>query len=305
MHFHEGKCGTEMYDGIAEYDDAVMLEINSKRIMVVDVEKYALLKLNDVDLSKVQHNQVVDLNSNGDRWEGDVLNGVPCGVGTQYDKNNNVAFEGFRDGDTICCYGRFFYPDIHKIEYEGEMCDGKRWGRGTQFDRNGNVLFDGEWVNDVHYTDRCVTVNEDNECKVVLNGLIEELVIEDGSGRGSQWRYLDLRLMSCLRTLRIGDNCYPRVDGFMATGMKCLETVHIGKNSFTLPGYREIRATDRSFFLEDCPNVKELKIGYHSFCDYNFCQLHVLPALEVLEIGDMLENERHGCFTQAAVELES
>mgnify|MGYP004478617985 CR=1 FL=1 len=63
--------------------------------------------------------------------------------------------------------------------------------RGTQFDRNGSTLFDGEWVNDVHHTDRCVTVNEDNECKIVLNSLIEELVIEDGAGIRSQWCYLD------------------------------------------------------------------------------------------------------------------
>ena len=126
MHFHEGKCGTEMYDGIAEYDDAVMMEINSKRIMVVDVKKYTLLKLNDVDLSKVQHDQVVDLNSNGDRWEGDVLNARPCGWGILYDKEGRREYEGFRVGDVNVCYGRNYDPDTSKVEYEGGLCDGMR-----------------------------------------------------------------------------------------------------------------------------------------------------------------------------------
>ena len=138
--------------GVSRLDDGVIVEYDSRgRIVWVDVDKKELLEVEGVDLSEVKRNEILDLGVEGDRWEGDVLNGNPCGWGVLFDKNNERVYEGFRiDGKSVC-YGRTYYSDISRVEYEGEWCDGGRWGRGVQYDRNGVVVYDGEWLNDAPF----------------------------------------------------------------------------------------------------------------------------------------------------------
>ena len=135
--------------GVSRLENGVIVEyVSRERIVWVDVNKKELLEVEGVDLSGLQHNQIVDLSMEGDRWEGDVLNNSPCGWGVLFDKNNERVYEGFRIGEANVCYGRTYYSDISRVEYEGEWCDGVRWGRGVLFDRNGGVVYDGEWLDD-------------------------------------------------------------------------------------------------------------------------------------------------------------
>ena len=41
----------------------------------------------------MEHGHVLDLNNDGERWEGDVLRNEPYGWGILYDKENYVRFE--------------------------------------------------------------------------------------------------------------------------------------------------------------------------------------------------------------------
>ena len=140
---------SQIVNGVSRVDDGVIVEYGSGRIVWVDVNKKELLEVEGVDLSEMKHNEILDLSVEGDRWEGDVLNGNPCGWGVLYDKNNERVYEGFRIDEKSVCYGRTYYSDISRVEYEGEWCDGGRWGRGVQYDRNGVVVYDGEWLNDI------------------------------------------------------------------------------------------------------------------------------------------------------------
>ena len=135
--------------GVMRLENGVIVEYErGRRSVWADVNKKELLEVEGVDLSEMKRNEVLDLSVEGDRWEGDVLNGNPCGWGVLFDKNNERVYEGFRiDGKNVC-YGRTYYSDISRVEYEGEWCDGMRWGRGVQYDRNGVVVYDGEWLND-------------------------------------------------------------------------------------------------------------------------------------------------------------
>ena len=63
------------------------------RIVRADVEKKELLRVDGIDVSEVKHKQILDLNDEGDRWEGDMLNGEPCGWGVLYDKDNHKVYE--------------------------------------------------------------------------------------------------------------------------------------------------------------------------------------------------------------------
>lgn len=241
-------------------------------------------KLYDSDINEypVSH-AVLDLNDEGDRWEGDTLNDAPYGWGVQYDKDNHMVYEGFRVGEMNVCYGCQYYSDIEKIEYEGEWCGGKRWGNGTLYDRNGSIVYDGEWVND-HYLERIVTMETGHE---VLHNRIEELTVSDNSCNDKEWTALGFHLFTHLRVLSIGDNCFRCVTDVIWEDMNHVERITVGKGCFDSQLVRGSTGDSGFLSLKNCPQLKELRIGIHSFSNYSTCVIEETPSLEVIEIGDM------------------
>lgn len=123
MRRRESMCWCE---GIVTASSSVIVELSVKRVIEVDVHARKLLSVGKEDLSGVDHNQVLDLSDDGERWEGDVLNGQPYGWGVEYDSENRMAYEGFRLGEVNVCYGIQYYLDLGVIEYKGEWFEGKR-----------------------------------------------------------------------------------------------------------------------------------------------------------------------------------
>ena len=284
---------------VSRMNDSVVVGGSEKRVIVTDVKNRRLLRVEDVDLSKVEHNEIVDLSVDGDRWEGDVLNGKPYGWGVLYNKDNIRVYEGFCIGNKNECYGVSYYSDIGSIEYEGEWCDGKRWGRGVQYDRTGSVLNDGEWLNGNHLT---TTVRITPEMAIFHNH-IEELFVSDGSCNGEEMGLLDLSLMSSLKSLRVGSLCFSYVEEVKLIGMSELESVVVGMNSFTKKKNSYANDPNRHFYLKDCPKLKSLKMDQFSFSDYSMCEIENVDALEVIEMGDL--NELSYNFAYASLELKS
>ena len=261
----------------------------------VNVTSHMVLKVNDKDVSRIEHNRLLDLNDEGERWEGDVLNGKPCGWGVMYDNENRIAYEGFRVGDVNVCYGIRYYSDIGAIEYKGELFFGQRWGRGVQYDRNGKVVYDGEWVNDEQMKRR-VEWKLENQ---LLHNRIEELTFSSECVQ-VEWTCLDLSSFVCLRELKVGDDCFNEVVEVKLIGLKKLERVVIGKKCFAVERGSD---PDGCFYLKDCERLRELKIGPYSFSDYSMFEIENMPSLEVIEIGDL--NEWSENFWSASLELKS
>ena len=113
---------------------------------------------------------------------------------------------------------------------------------------------------------------------------------------------LDLSLFSNLKVFGVGDYCFAFVNEVKLIGMKRLERVVIGKNSFTKKDYY---GNDSSlhFYLKNCERLRELKIGCHSFNDYSICEIENVPSLEVIEMGEL--NEFSDSFHNASLELKS
>jgi len=289
-------------EGVVDLSSSAILQIGLDRVIEVDVDKKMLLRVNDEDLSGIQHNQTLDLSGEGDRWEGDVLNRKPYGWGVLYDKNSNKVYEGFRIDDVNVCYGRSYYADNGVVEYEGMICEGKRWGRGTQYNRNGEVMYDGEWLNDEHAEKR-VEITKENQ---LLHNHIEELIVNDNCCNEKEWNLIDFSTIPELRVLEVGDDCFENVNEVKLIGLHELERVLIGKNSFTKDSYNpEIDGIDenRHFYLKNSEKLKELKIGYESFADYSVCEIENVPSLEVIEMGAL--NEGSDNFYYASLELKS
>ena len=294
LYKHDGLCW--YHEGLIEKTHSVM-EMCLSRVIEVSVDSHRLLRVNGEDVNGIERNRVLDLNDDGERWEGDVLHNEPYGWGVMYDSENRMVYEGFRIGDVNVCYGTQYYSDIGVIEYEGEWFEGKRWGRGVHYDRTGKTVFEGEWHNDEHLSKHMV-LNVRNQ--QVLNSHIEELVVQDSSCNGMEWRVLDLSIMSHLRLLEVGDECFEKVNEVKLVGLNQLERVVIGQYCFTR-GAEYI--PNAHFYLKNCERLRELKIGPHSLSDYSVCLIENLPSLEVIEIGEPREWSHN--FWRASLELKS
>ena len=271
------------HEGLVEKSHSIVMELCLNAVIEVDVASHKLLRVNGEEVKDIESNQVLDLSDDGERWEGDVLNNEPYGWGVLYDSENRRMYEGFQIGEWNVCYGTRYYSDIQKPEYEGMINTGKRWGRGVQYDRNGNTMFEGEWVNDENMITKRILLNEETH---LLHPHLEELIIQDNSCNGPEWNALNLSFMPKLRLFEVGDNCFEYVDEVKLVALSELERVVMGKNSFTKRKGSYGYDPSRHFDLENCPSLKELKIGRWSFSDYSTCKLDNLPSLEGIEMGE-------------------
>ena len=288
------------YEGLIEKFPSIVVELCLDAVIEVDIASHTLLRVNREEVKGIEHNQLLDLNDDGERWEGDVLNNKPYGWGVLYDSENRRAYEGFRIGEVNICYGTRYYSDIQMVEYEGEWLEGKRWGRGMQYDRNGKTVFEGEWMNDDNQIEKRVVLNEENQ---FLHSHIEELIVENNSCNGPEWAALDLSFISHLRLLEVGDECFKYVDEVKLIGLSKLERVLIGMKSFTKRKNDDCNDPNCHFYLKNCERLRELKMGRYSFNDYSVCEIENVPSLEVIEMGKL--NEESYNFYCASLELKS
>ena len=263
---------------VGQFTDCLEVAVNSvsKELLVVD----------EMSVSGIEHEQVLNLNDEGERWEGDVLEDCPFGWGELYDSDNRKMYEGFRIRDVSVCYGRSYYPDIQKVEYEGEICEGKRWGIGVQYDRNGDVVIDGEWIADAKLK-TSITISEES---TFLHSMIEELIVSDNCCNGKEWKVLDFTFTPYLRDLHIGNYCFREVNNVKLIEMNNLEKLAIGSHCFSttdeIAFNTELSKTsDHVFCFNSCNRVRELLIGNGSFLEYCTCEIESNPLLEKIEFG--------------------
>ena len=265
---------------------SVLMELNRERVIEVGIQAKQLLRVNGEEVKGIEHNRVLDLSDDGERWEGDVLNNQPYGWGVLYDSENRMVYEGFRIGEVNVCYGRSYYPDVGVIEYEGMIFEGKRWGRGVQYSKQGVVMRDGEWMNNEPAEMR-VTITKQNP---LLFTCVEELIVDDECCCGMEWKVFDVSCIVHLRELKVGDECFGNTEELELIGLNQLERVVIGRNSFLQYVYnpkRDGMNPNRHFYLKKCPQLRELKIGRLSFMDYSVCEIENVNRLEVIKIGDL------------------
>ena len=96
---------------------------------------------------------------------------------------------------------------------------------------------------------------------------------------------LDLSPFYQLKSFKCGDNSFNSVRKFIINGLNQLETIVIGKNSFTLSENSYSERTNREFHVTDCSSLRELSIDRYSFSDYHIFELNNLPNLKTITIG--------------------
>ena len=136
-----------------------------------------------------------------------------------------------------------------------------------------------------------------------MNKRVTELVIPSNCCNEAEFSLFDVSELKCLKSVEIGDECFENVNEVKLIGLDRLESVVIGKNSFTKHKNSYGYNSNRHFYLKNCERLTELKIGCGSFSDYSVCEIESVPSLEVIEMGDL--NEASYSFHSASLELKS
>ena len=104
----------------------------------------------------------------------------------------------------------------------------------------------------------------------------------------------------------MGSDCFRNTDELKLIGLSQLERVVIECNCFAKDKYnpdKDGMNPNRHFYLKDCQQLRELKIGRLSFSDYSVCEIENVPSLEVIEMGEL--NKESFNFFYASLELKS
>ena len=135
-----------------------------------------------------------------------------------------------------------------------------------------------------------------------LDSTVIQIIVDNAVGV-PDFSVLDLTRFSKLESLVIGDNCFSYVTEVKMIGLKSLESVEIGMNSFTQHKNDYGNDSNRHFYLKNSPKLKSLKMGLFSFSDYTVCEIENVDALEAIEMGEL--NEESYNFAYASLELKS
>lgn len=136
----------------------------------------------------------------------------------------------------------------------------------------------------------------------VADNCFEVIVVDTNGCNDDDLTELDLGRFPSLIELRVNDNSFKNVTEVNVMGLHQLERVIIGLNCFM-----GSNCTDSlrllHFYLKNCEQLKELKVGCYSFKDYSVCEIESVDSLEVIEMGEL--GQWSGNFQYASLTLKS
>lgn len=222
---------------------------------------------------------ITDLNTTGERTEGFVVDGKPCGANVVYDEEDRRVFEGFvADGKRVC-WGTEYYGDLGVLKYQGCYLYGMKHGRGILRDRHGVIEYEGVW-------------NEDSSSARNRETVLESHV-ESVSLSSSEPLFFDLNSwMNHLESISIEDDALKRVRHFEVCSFPELRLLQVGRKSVTTQTeefYCE-GPMDGVCCIADCEKLATLVFGGLAFSDYGVLRLENLPSLLSLDFQDRCFN---------------
>ena len=276
MYYHTYKLETGDFRIATCNIEEKWMKINEMKIDKEDIE--------EVDLVSLKKGVVIDLNENGVRWEGDLVNGLPFGYGCVYNENNELVYVGFMCDGKKVCFGKEFYGDLGIVEYVGGFYNNMRLGYGKLYNKKNELVYEGDFPVETHVIIESV-LNE-NE----IHNHLEELKIKDNIK--TDIKYFQLVSYYHLHNLEIGSNCFENVEDFRIDACIELISITIGNNSFSKQVRKSIDnnnpllnnigivdddnqltlVSDDDFFscyIVNCPKLESLTIGVKSFQYYS------------------------------------
>ena len=110
------------------------------------------------------------------------------------------------------------------------------------------------------------------------------VTIPNGYFNGNNIASFNISNNGVLKSIVIGDHCFVKVRVFELDGLGELESVVVGRESFSISDYNE--RSDGSCQIVNCPKLKSIQIGDGSFRNYQTFELNNLPSLQSIDIGE-------------------
>lgn len=170
-----------------------------------------------VDLSCIKYDSVIDVSTDGLRWEGTSLHCVPFGYGSLYNSYNELVYRGVMIGDRKECFGIDFFPGLDVPQYCGCYWNNRRHGYGMLYDRKGDLVYEGGFLSGLTDYETSVVLKNWSRDSQLIHCFTRELVFdkkykaeEKDDVRICGLDCLDSLVLNCslknLGTLTISDN---------------------------------------------------------------------------------------------------
>ena len=227
-------------------------------------------------------NGILDIGTNGRRWEGTIANGVePRGYGVMYDENDHPECEGFLFEGKKVCYGKEYHARSDILKYEGGFSDGKYFGTdGKMYDRHGDIEFSGSWCYDSSLKERDFIPGQN------LHSCQSELLIECWSYREEDTNLILTGCLLKLEYISILSNSLSKVQKVIVDGLPNLLSFLVEKYSGPIEYKENSWLKQSEFSIRNCPKLKDIDISKQCFCYVKVFQLKHLPLLQEIVIRE-------------------
>lgn len=247
------------------YQNKLLSWFSVKNNIITEVKRFTLCK------------GIVDTNSNGNRWEGEVdsISGMILGYGIVYDSHNNIKYKGFCFGKDCIAYGSVYHSDSHSLYYEGMLSNTDFCGVGKLYDRKGTCIGDNVFFGK-STAEQSVCI----ECKSKksISNHCKKLEFKDFTFPRKSF---DFSLFPFLKEFK-ANGCYLLSQGLTFINLPCLEMVYL---SCTNEETASDISFDYSLMIEHCPKLTFVGIFDYSLVYYQNLRIDDCSALKTIEMG--------------------
>ena len=126
-----------------------------------------------------------------------------------------------------------------------------------------------------------------------LDSSVESIIVDSNACNDESFTVLDLTRFTNLRVFEVGDYSFRQVEVVHLIGLSKLERVVIGDSCFEDDYSGGVYSENNQLVVKNCERLRELRIGGRSFVVYAAFDVENVPSLEVIEIGNVLKDNRN------------
>lgn len=126
-----------------------------------------------------------------------------------------------------------------------------------------------------------------------LDSSVESIIVDNNGCNDESFTVLDLTRFTNLRVFEVGDYSFRQVEVVHLIGLSKLERVVIGDSCFEDDYSGGVYSENNQLVVKNCERLRELRIGGRSFVVYAAFDVENVPSLEVIEIGNVLKDNRN------------
>ena len=132
-------------------------------------------------------------------------------------------------------------------------------------------------------------------------------MIPNWSCNDNNYTIFDFSRFTLLESIEIGDDSFGLVSTFQIDGLNRLQTIKIGRNSFTERKKRHGNDPSKSFHILNCESLESIQIDAYSFSDYGgdfeLKNLTQLQSIQIDTVWYYSYSFYHSSFVIRGIEL--